>query len=474
MIQTVTPVTWIRSLVPWLGGAALISLAAGSAGDAGLATAFERAAVAVTIGSLLLIACQVEPAWLGAAAVALTAFSGHWGDLGVPLPLDRVLLAAAVGGALARYFRRPHPRAPVIRPAHAVLVAAALTAVVSAVWAGTLSNHDTRFALLDSFGLVPFAMFILAPLVFPGARGRAVLLGSLVVTGAYLGLTAIFETFGVDLLVWPRYILDENVGIHADRARGPFVEAAANGLALYACGAAAAVALATWRRPLARVAAAAVLLLCAASLLFTLTRSIWLASAVATVIAMLTNSRLRRLLIPAALVVSVAIAATFAFVPSFAQQARQRKADERPIWDRENLNSAGLRMIAQRPLEGFGYGASLSTSPDFLRQADDLPMTGAGVGLHNVFVKLAVELGVLGALLWGAAFFSTVGAAALRRGPPGFEHWRPALLAIAVQGLVVQNLIPGSYLFPILVMWTLAGLIAGARALQAPEACVAA
>ena len=52
----------------------------------------------------------------------------------------------------------------------------------------------------------------------------------LVAVGAYLGITAFLQEVNLDQLVFPAYITDPSVGIHADRARGPFVEAAANGL----------------------------------------------------------------------------------------------------------------------------------------------------------------------------------------------------------------------------------------------------
>ena len=50
------------------------------------------------------------------------------------------------------------------------------------------------------------------------------------------------ETRGpASALVFPRYIVDPSVGLHFGRARGPFVEAAANGLAMCICAVAAAL-----------------------------------------------------------------------------------------------------------------------------------------------------------------------------------------------------------------------------------------
>lgn len=463
-METVDPAarTWFLAL--WTGAGSLVALVGATAVDGGAAQVFERTMIVVISCCVLAIARYVTPAYFGAAGIALTVFSGHWGTLGVPLPLDRVLLGVAILSALARYLGNPVPGTRIVRPVHGLLIAAAVLAVASAVWSGTLEDSATRFALLDNFGLVPFAMFIVAPLIFPGPRERAVLLGALVATGAYLGLVALFESIGADSLVWPRYILDPGVGVHVGRARGPFTEAVANGLALYVCGAAAVAAAVTWRRPIARAAASGVVLLCAAGLFLTLTRSIWLASAVATAIVMLTRRPLRRYVVPVALVAIVGVAASISVVPSLADKVQQRQADERSIWDRQNQNGAALRMVADRPLLGFGFGAAQTKRLDYVWQSADFPLTGANVGIHNAFLGLAVQLGMLGALLWAAAFIATVGSAACRRGPPGLEPWRLGLLAIAVQGLLVQNFVPGSYPFTILVTWLVAGCISGARA----------
>src|SRR5436190_14005533 len=118
---------------------------------------------------------------------------------------------------------------------HWVRLAAALYAVGSAMWAGTLGQHDPLFALLDRLGLISSLLFLVAPVAFRTDRQRSHLLVGLVVIGAYLGITALLEEVDLNQLIVPDYITDPTVGIHFNRARGPFVEAAANGLALYGC-----------------------------------------------------------------------------------------------------------------------------------------------------------------------------------------------------------------------------------------------
>src|SRR5207253_1883209 len=84
-------------------------------------------------------------------------------------------------------------------------LAAALFAIASAATAGTLFTKAGAFPLLDRFGLLPFAAFAVAPVVFRTARQRQILLVALVVLGAYLGATAVFELAGPKSLVYPRY-----------------------------------------------------------------------------------------------------------------------------------------------------------------------------------------------------------------------------------------------------------------------------
>ena len=52
----------------------------------------------------------------------------------------------------------------------------------------------------------------------------------------YLCLIAILFLLGAKEFIFPRYILDESLGIHADRARGPFLQAVANGVTLEPAG----------------------------------------------------------------------------------------------------------------------------------------------------------------------------------------------------------------------------------------------
>jgi putative inorganic carbon (hco3(-)) transporter len=402
-----------------------------------------------------------DPAYPFSAAIALSVFSGNWSEFlpGLPLPPDRALLVLALLLVALRRLRGDGP-APSPGVGHWLLAVTVAIALASAYAAGTLGDPDARFVLLDRLGIVPFVAFAIAPLVFGGEHQRRILLATLVALGAYLGLTALFETVGPSALVYPRYILDSAVGIHFGRARGPFTDATANGIALYACAVAAAIAAASWRRRTARVAAMAVGLLCAASLVFTMQRSIWIGATLATVLTLAVVPRLRRLLVPALAAGALLVGAMLGAVPGLADRVQDRRTAQDSVWDRENLLAAAFRMVEERPLTGFGWHRFNSDSSNFLQQGDDIPLTDEGEILHNVYVSNAVELGLLGAAVWLAALVVCIGAPMVSRAPPALGVWRAGLIAIGTLWAIVALFSPLVRVFPNLILWSWAGVVA--------------
>ena len=401
---------------------------------------------------------RVDPAWPLSIGIVLTVFSGNWSALGAP-PLDRAMLAVGIASLVARQALGVTGLRLRPGPVHWLLAATLAYGIVSAQWAGTLGEPDSYFGLVDRLGALPFLMFLLAPIAFRTTRQRAILLGSLTVLGAYLGLTAILETVDANALIWPGYIADPDFGLHPERARGPFVEAAANGLALLICGVAAMITahgtrLVEWRW-FAWLAAA----LCAFGTLLTLTRAVWIGTALAVVVAMLAARGLRRYLPRVAVAAGLATILALALIPSFAESAATREGESRPVWDRLNLIEAGGNMVAERPLFGFGWDRGERDSPPYFRQADDFPITDVDLRIHNLFLSNAVELGLIGTAIWLFALALAVGGAMLTRGPPELYPYRIGLVAIALQWGVVANFVPLFFLFPNLVLWTWAGLV---------------
>jgi O-antigen ligase len=413
---------------------------------------------------------QASPTVLLSGAVVLQVFSSNWVHLGIPLGLDRVLFAATVVALVRdRVLHRIDLRQP-WTSVHSVLAALVVWALCSALFAGTLMTVNGAFALLDRLGLVPFAAFALAPVLFRTRAQANALLVAFVCLGVYLGLTALFEGVGLRQLVVPGYIADPTVGIHAERARGPFVEAVANGLGLYLCAVVSFVALRVWRTRWARTAAATVMLLCLAGTVFTLTRAVWLAVVVATVVALAGQRETRRLVLPSLAVGAVVVVCTLAVVPGLSEQVSTRATQQQPVWDRYNTNLAALRIVEDRALTGIGWQRFTDDGPAYLRQADAYPITGTGIEVHNVPLSHAAELGVPGAAMYLLALALAL-ARGLRRGlPPELVPYRTALVAIAVAWAVVASFGPLSYAFPNTVLWLWLGLAGALPRRSGPSA----
>lgn len=445
---------------------ALVAVAAATTQE-DVSTSFGLVVFGCVAAALILMVPYLDAAWPLTAGLLLSVFSGNWDSLGIPVGLDRLLLLPGIAAVFAQQLRHEDdaPRLRVL-PVHWLLAAFVLYAIGSAVFAGTLLDREPLFALLDKLGIVSFLLFVVAPVAFASGRQRDVLLTGLVSLGAYLGLTALFEALDVRTLVFPAYINDPTLGIHVERARGPFLEAAANGLALYGCAVAAAVAFATWRSPWARRSAVAVALLCGLGLIFTLTRQVWLGAALATVVTLVAVPDLRRFLLPFVLVGGLLVGGSFVAVAGLQEQSSERAGSSRPIWDRLNSNRAALEMVRAEPLLGAGWYRFGPESPGFYQLADGFPLTQVDRP-HNVFVATAAELGLVGLVLFVSTLWLGIGRQIMRRGPPELRPWRIALLAITINWLVISNFTPLGYAFANYLPWVLAGVVmGGARALS--------
>jgi putative inorganic carbon (hco3(-)) transporter len=425
--------------------------------------AFSLALAAVAGIVLLILVMKVDPAWILTGGLVTTMFAGHWEELGLSTTASphRVLLIA---GLLAVMLRAPRARdRPNIefRGVHFVLAAALAYAVISAIVAGTIERQTAYFVLLDEFGLLPFLMFLIAPVAFATERQRRILLGSLVAVGGYLAVTAVLERLKVNELVFPSYIMDPQVGTHFGRARGPFVEAGADGLALFACAIAAAIALTLWRRPWQRVGAAIVVILAPVGLLLTVTRSVWLAAIIGTFVAVVTTPGLRRLLAPIAIVGAAVVLISLALIPGVRQQARERKNNKNAVYERQNTTGAGLRMIADRPLIGFGWDRGNDRMDPYFRLDPEIPLTGANAGFHNVYLHIGVGLGLLGLGLWLLGGVLALAGAMNRRAPPALRPWQVGFKAFVTAWAIVGLASPASYSFATFLLWTWAGVATG-------------
>src|SRR5580704_7219205 len=210
------------------------------------------------------------------------------------------------------------------------------------------------WSIIASKYIVPFALFHVAVLVFRGASQRKHFEIFVIVTLAYLVIIAIAFLFDARWLIFPRFILDESLGFHPDRARGPFLQAVANGVSLNVLGI-LVIAFPQKYKSLTRLLWMALPL----AVLATMTRAVWIAFAVSTVVLgwRLVERRGQAacvLLTVAGLMVGMLIGLSN---HSLKTALWDRTGERGPVVARIAVYEAGWSMFMERPLTGWAPGS---------------------------------------------------------------------------------------------------------------------
>ena len=339
------------------------------------------------------------------------------------------------------------------------MIGLTLLAIASVI--GQPFDNET-WSLLASKFIVPLTLFHLAGLVFTAERRfRQFEMFSIVVL-AYLSFTAIAFLCGANSLIFPRFILDESLGFHSDRARGPLLQAVANGVSLNVLG---LLALHAYRRGSVRgLKVAGLLASVPIAILATMTRAIWL-SFTGTIVALIFLSKqgaLRRVCVGVVLLGGAVL--IFAVASREMSDSLTDRLEERgPVDYRAAVYAGGWDMFLERPLTGWG----------FHRMPAELPRHVSGYNEkvlypHNTYLELLVEHGVAGLALYVWLMWEMW---RLGRGPiPDAEKhgfldrqfhimW-PILLAVY---WVNAAMVVMSYQFVNGLLFTMAGMLAAQR-----------
>ncbi|MEP7368294.1 MAG: O-antigen ligase family protein [Dermatophilaceae bacterium] len=389
--------------------------------------------------------------------LALQFMSGQASHFGLPMAPDRVLLP--LGVILFLVHRDRSSRVWSVRPIHLLLLAAAVFCLSSMIWFGTVQSINARFGFWDSFGVMPFVLFAIAPVVYRSREHRRVLLVSLTILGAYLGLIAALQGLRLESLIFPRYIINAQ-SEHYGRAFGPSLQVGSNGLQLFACMVCAAILSTQVGGMVARWASRSVVALCAAGLFFTMTRSVWIGGIAGIVAALWLDRRTRKLILAAAVVVPLCLGAVLVLDQSIRDMVLSRMGDSQSAYDRLNADVTALRILPFHPVLGVGYYNFWNVENDWFWQLDTTPVATTRIAVHNVFLGDAVEIGIPGATVW---FLGLMGAAKglLRPLPVGPEKlmWRQAALGYFVCWFAQAMLMPITYPLPSSLLWVFLGIV---------------
>jgi putative inorganic carbon (HCO3(-)) transporter len=343
----------------------------------------KRVSRLVHIGLTPLQGLMFSPAALFLAA--LTAMLLRHPD--VPFyEIDRVafglLVVGVAGGAILK-----RQRLFVMERATLPMAGLTFLAVVSVI----AQPFDSQtWSLLAAKFIVPFAMFHLAAIVFRDETRRRLFELFCLIVLAYLCFTSIAFLVGAKGLIFPRFILDESLGYHADRARGPLLQAVANGVSLNLLG---VLALHAFLRGRIRGLKAALLLGAVPfAILATMTRAVWLsfAASVAVLIFRTHNRRLRRICVVLAMVGAIGLLITLSFDDE-RRALKERLQESGPLDFREAVYTGGWQMFLEKPLNGWGVNqmpAELARHVSGYKEAELYP--------HNTYLELLVEHGLFG------------------------------------------------------------------------------
>lgn len=301
--------------------------------------------------------------------------------------IDRVAFVLLVIGVLSRIVVLRQP-VPVFYRASWPMLALTLLALASV--AGQPFDHET-WSLLASKVIVPFTLFHLAGMVFADERSfRQFEMFALLVL-AYLSFTAIAFLGGVHWLIFPRFILDESLGFHADRARGPLLQAVANGVSLNILG---MLAWHAYRRGSSRGLKTTLLLFSVPlAVLATMTRTVWISFA-GTVLALIIHSNQKRWCRNACIAVTVVlILGAVAILNSheLAGSLNERFAEQGPVDFRKAVYAGGWEMFFERPVMGWGFHRMPAELPRFVSGYSESVLYP-----HNTYLELLAEQGIVG------------------------------------------------------------------------------
>lgn len=242
---------------------------------------------------------------------------------------------------------------------------------------------------------IPFSIFFLSKNIVEDEDKIKKLFQVLLVVGIYITLTGIFEHFNLTGLVFPRYIMDPNIGIHWGRARGPFVMASVNGAVLGMVFLTSIYLVINMRKGGMRIFYIIFVALMPITIFFTYTRSCWLGFILSLLIVPFFYPRLRKVFLLGIFIICIIAIFNWSNVMS-ENRTVGGVTSVNQVYSRINLYGASLRMFLERPIFGFGFETFRELSHDYFYEIKGIPLQSRSLSRHDTLVGILVELGLIG------------------------------------------------------------------------------
>jgi len=317
----------------------------------------------------------------------------------IGVPVDRVLFIALFGGWLVSVLNGE-------RRARFGLIEGLMLLYLAMMVLSAFADHQYGTgeifqpdSLVATSALFPFGLFVIARGTLNDERHMRLFLWTVIAMGFYLAMTNVFQDLGLNSLVYPQSILDPSLGVNPERARGPLLNSAADGVVLV-IGFVAALYVASrdderWRR-LALIAAIPMPI----GIFLTQTRAVWLAAGVAVIVGIMFARGFRRWYIAVALIGIAFVVAnwqTFLSPDRASGGVTSASEIESRLNDVATLNAA----IADKPLTGWGISRYPEVNTNRHEAWGDIKwQAGFGFIAHNTPLVIAAELGLLALGAW--------------------------------------------------------------------------
>jgi hypothetical protein len=281
-----------------------------------------------------------------------------------------------------------------------------LICVVSMIRNGFFSANPSFpspwFVFITGY-LFPFIVYVYAKNYIRNENQAQLIFHTLFFFGIYLCLITPFEYFNLRQFVFPRYINDITITeLHIDRARGPFLNAAFNGVGIL-IGFISGLHLLQKKTGYTRVFYVVSLLLFFPAVFFTLTRSVYLGLLITLFILLkwykTSFSKWKLISLPLALVVIIGIVNSPRLLSKERREGGIYQVEEVDI--RMALLEKSYFLLSERPLMGIGLAQFVPASTRFYKGRTAFVAEEAGTQFqHNHLMGIATELGLEGILVY--------------------------------------------------------------------------
>ena len=321
-------------------------------------------------------------------------------ELGLTVTPDRIVFVVILISGISK-LARGELQFPGFGKLECYMIFFAFICTVSAFMVG--GGSRVLYYLFD-FIYSPFVIFLLIRgIPHVADKLESISIGFLPL-GAYLAINGVFEHFGPHALVWPKYILDPQIGVQFERVRGSFASSEALGGALIVTFLFYALYI-TWVKGKQLYWAYLILVITPGVIYTTNQRSAWVGFALCLGFLAIAKTKMRRVartFVAVALLFFLSGVAThFSF---WEKQTLFSKRQETVAYRQVNYLTT-LAMGTANPIFGIGFGNFMIAWSTYFRPIEGADVADLTDGNHNTFLGLFAEVGLVGLIPYLMIFY---------------------------------------------------------------------